>query len=187
MALDPRLTRLDATRVRVDNGRGIDTVLFANEQVPVETSAVTELLELLDLQESVEQVAKLRYPNLPDETVVELPLAEPVEPGSTVEISFKFTAQLPEVFARTGYKGDFNLVGQWYPKIGVRVGPPGAERWECQPLHLHTEFFADFGNYDVTLTVPSTHVVAATGLILKRGPDLRGVLAALDGPRLVAR
>lgn len=30
-------------------------------------------------------------------------------------------------------------------------------------------------------------VVAATGLILKRGPDLRGVLAALDGPRLVAR
>ena len=58
MALDPRLTRLDATRVRVDNGRGIDTVLFANEQVPVETSAVTELLELLDLQETVEQVAK---------------------------------------------------------------------------------------------------------------------------------
>jgi hypothetical protein len=114
----------------------------------------------------VEQVAKLRYPNLPDETVVELPLAEPVQPGSTVEATFKFTAQLPEVFARTGYKGDFHLVGQWFPKIGVRVGPPGNERWECQPLHLHTEFFADFGNYDVTLTVPSTHVVAATGVLV---------------------
>ncbi|HEY5952458.1 MAG TPA: M1 family metallopeptidase, partial [Kofleriaceae bacterium] len=114
----------------------------------------------------VEQVAKLRYPNLPDETVVELPLAEPIQPGSTVEIAMKFTEQLPEVFARTGYKGDFHLVGQWFPKIGVRVADPSGERWECQPLHLNTEFFADFGNYDVTLTVPSTHVVAATGVLV---------------------
>ena len=30
-------------------------------------------------------------------------------------------------------------------------------------------------------------VVAATGLILKRGHDLRSVLAALDGPKLVRR
>ena len=114
----------------------------------------------------VEQVAKLRYPNLPDETVVELPLAEPVQPGSTIEVQFKFTAQLPEVFARTGYKGDFHLVGQWFPKIGVRVDSPSGERWECQPLHINTEFFADFGTYDVTLTVPNTHVVAATGVLV---------------------
>ncbi len=100
-----------------------------------------------------------------DETVVELPLAEAVKPGGTVEVAFKFTAQLPEVFARTGYKGDFHLVGQWFPKIGVRVGPPGAERWECQPFHSHAEFFADFGTYDVALTVPSTFVVAATGVL----------------------
>jgi hypothetical protein len=115
----------------------------------------------------VSQVAKLRYPNLPDETVVELPLAEPVQPGATIEVSFEFTAQLPEVFARTGYKGDFHLVAQWFPKIGVRVGPPGAERWECQPHHVNSEFFADFGVYDVSLTVPSTHVVAATGVLVK--------------------
>ncbi|HEY5922218.1 MAG TPA: M1 family metallopeptidase [Kofleriaceae bacterium] len=115
----------------------------------------------------VEQVAKLRYPNLPDETVVELPLAEPVLPGSTIEVQFAFTEQLPEVFARTGYKNEFHLVGQWFPKIGVRVGPPGGERWECQPLHINTEFFADFGTYDVKLTVPSTHVVAATGVLVE--------------------
>lgn len=111
----------------------------------------------------VEQVAKLRYPHLPDETVAELPLAEPVEPGSTIEVQMKFTAQLPEVFARTGYAGDFHLVGQWFPKIGVRVG----ETWECRPFHGNTEFFADFGVYDVTLTVPNTHVVAATGVLVE--------------------
>lgn len=100
-----------------------------------------------------------------DETVAELALPEALAPGATIKLDFKFTAQLPEVFARTGYKGEFHLVGQWFPKIGVLVGAPGAERWECQPLHAFTEFFADFGTYDVSLTVPNTLVVAATGVL----------------------
>ena len=102
-----------------------------------------------------------------DETVVELPLAEPLAPGATIEVAMAFTDQLPEVFARTGYKGEFHMVAQWFPKIGVRTGPPGAERWECQPLHANTEFFADFGTYDVALTVPDTYAVAATGVLAK--------------------
>ena len=101
----------------------------------------------------------------PDETVAKVVLATPIGPGEMGSVDFKFTDQLPEVFARTGYKGDFHMVGQWFPKIGVRVGPPGAERWECQPLHINTEFFADFGTYDVALTVPNTEVVAATGVL----------------------
>ena len=112
-----------------------------------------------------ELVSKLQPVNPPDETVAELPLAQPVQPGQTIEVSFKFTAQLPEVFARTGYKGEFNLVGQWFPKIGVRVGPSGFEHWECAPLSINTEFFADFGTYDVKLTVPNTYIVAATGVL----------------------
>jgi hypothetical protein len=114
----------------------------------------------------VELAGKLVYPGSPDETVAEVPLAEPIAPGQTVEIAIKFAEQLPEVFARTGYKGDFHMVGQWFPKIGVRTGPPGAEQWQCQPLHINTEFFADFGTYDVTLTVPNTEVVAATGVLV---------------------
>ncbi len=113
-----------------------------------------------------ELAGKLTYPNAPDETVAEVPLTTPVQPGQTIEVAVRWTEQLPEVFARTGYKGEFHLVGQWFPKIGVRVGPPGAEQWECQPLHINTEFFADFGTYDVTLEVPSTEVVAATGVLV---------------------
>ena len=101
----------------------------------------------------------------PDETLLDLRLPQPLEPGQTIAIDLEFTTQLPEVFARTGYKGEFMLVGQWFPKIGVRVGPPGAERWHATPFHLASEFFADFGTYDVTLTVPGTHVVAATGVL----------------------
>jgi len=115
---------------------------------------------------TAELVTKLQYPGRPDdETVVNLPLPEAVQPGSTIEVTFKFTAQLPEVYARTGYKEDFHLIGQWFPKVGVRVGTPGAEQWYCNTFTVTTEFFADFGNYDVKLTVPNTHIVAATGIL----------------------
>ena len=127
-----------------------------------------------------ELLPKLRYPgtpgdlpNLPDETVVELPLDTPVGPNQQIQIYFKFTEQLPEVWARTGYKGDVHMVGQWFPKIGVRVGTPGNEHWECQPFAAFDEFFADFGTYDVTLVVPTTEMVAATG-VLKDAHELSG-------------
>lgn len=101
----------------------------------------------------------------PDETVLRLPLPTPVAPGATVEVTLAFTAQLPRVMARTGYEGAFTMVGQWFPKIGVLTGPRGFERWDCPPFHANSEFFADFGVYDVALTVPDTHLVAATGVL----------------------
>ncbi len=100
-----------------------------------------------------------------DETVLEVPLPAPVAAGASVEITMTFTAQLPRLFARTGYHGAFAMVAQWFPKVGVRVGTPGFETWHCPPFHVNTEFFADFGVYDVNLTVPATHVVAATGVL----------------------
>ncbi len=111
-----------------------------------------------------ELASTLTYAN-GDETVATLPLPAPIAPGATIDVAFTFTAQLPEVFARTGYKGEFHLVGQWFPKIAVRTGAPGLERWEAQPFHINTEFFADFGVYDVAITVPNTYVVAATGVL----------------------
>ena len=57
MYTDPRLTRLDSTRLRVNNPYGVDATLFAGEDVPVEAAAVTELIDLLALRETVRQIA----------------------------------------------------------------------------------------------------------------------------------
>ncbi len=127
---------------------------------------------------ALELRAKARHVG-PDETVLEVPLPEAVAPGATVEVGMTFTAQLPRVFARTGYQGAFAMVAQWFPKVGVRVGSPGFETWHCPPFHVNTEFFADFGVYDVNLTVPQTHVVAATGV-------LAGARDNDDGTRLLS-
>jgi hypothetical protein len=100
-----------------------------------------------------------------DETVLTVPLDRALASGESVTVKMEFHVQLPQVFARTGYKGAFAMVGQWFPKIGVRTGPAGGERWHCEPFHVQSEFFADFGVYDVSLTVPETYVIAATGVL----------------------
>ena len=99
--------------------------------------------------------------NLDDRTVFRLPLEKPLRPGATMEVEIEFAARLPKVFARAGYAGPFALVAQWFPKIGVYQD--GA--WNCHQYHSTTEFFADFGVYDVTLTVPRDGVVGATGVL----------------------
>jgi len=98
--------------------------------------------------------------NAGDETVLRVPLAEPVAPGATIDLDMAFSARLPRVFARTGYKGNYHFVAQWFPKIGV-LEEAG---WNCHQFHYNSEFFADFGTYDVSITVPSEFVVGATGV-----------------------
>jgi len=45
-----------------------------------------------------------------------------------------------------------------------KLASGGTEAWNCHQFHGATEFFADFGVYDVKITVPQFEVVGATGL-----------------------
>ncbi|MEW5981932.1 MAG: M1 family metallopeptidase [Acidobacteriota bacterium] len=105
--------------------------------------------------------------NEDDQTVARVVLPEPVEPGATVALDLTFTSKLPQVFARTGFKHDFYLVGQWFPKLGVYepAGMRGRETggWNCHQFHASSEFYADYGSYVVAITVPSSYRVSATG------------------------
>ena len=98
--------------------------------------------------------------NTKDRTVVDVALPRPVEAGQDVVFRIKFKAKFPEVIARTGYKRTFLLAGQWFPKVGVWWN--GA--WNCHQFHAMTEFFADFGTYDVKITLPKNYIIGATGV-----------------------
>lgn len=97
--------------------------------------------------------------NRDDETVLVVPLPRPVLPGDTVEVEIEWTSQVPRPFARTGAVGDYYFIAQWFPKIGVLED----RGWNCHQFHAATEFFADYGVYDVRITVPTGWVVGATG------------------------
>src|SRR5580704_11063561 len=98
--------------------------------------------------------------NKDDKTVVDLHLTKPIAPGAFVQFKIAFQTKFPETQARSGWKRDFVLGGQWFPKVGVFWH--GA--WNCHQYHNTTEFFADFGVYDVKLTVPQYEVVGASGV-----------------------
>jgi len=102
----------------------------------------------------------LTLEEIEDGTLARADLPRPVAPGESVEVELDFHAQLPRVFARTGYAGDFFMVGQWFPKLGV--WEDGA--WNAHPFHANAEFYADFGTYDVSITLPTGYVTGGTGL-----------------------
>ena len=98
--------------------------------------------------------------NKADETVFKVDLPEPVAPGESVTLNISFLSQLPHRAPRTGYNEDYFFVAQWFPKIGVWQN----DTWHCNQFHALGEFFADYGDYDVQLTVPSEFVVGACGV-----------------------
>lgn len=98
----------------------------------------------------------------PDQTVLHATLAEAIPPGGEVLLTVAFEDQMPRVFARTGFAGQFHMVGQWFPKLGVYEQGKG---WNCHPLHLNSEFYSDFGVYDVEITIPEEFIVGATGVL----------------------
>jgi hypothetical protein len=94
-----------------------------------------------------------------DQTVLQVPLPAPVQPGETINVEVTWTSKVPRTFSRTGTIGNYYFVAQWFPKIGV-LEPSG---WNCHQFHSGTEFFSDYGVYDVRMKVPARWVVGASG------------------------
>ncbi|AWV99124.1 M1 family metallopeptidase [Arcticibacterium luteifluviistationis] len=103
--------------------------------------------------------------NEDDRTVISVPLEKDLKAGETIMLEIGFKAKLPEVFARTGYgANDYYLIGQWFPKIGVfEQNNAGNWAWNCHQFHANSEFYADFGTYKVSITLPESLKVGATG------------------------
>jgi hypothetical protein len=106
-----------------------------------------------------------------DETVIQLNLPRPVLPNDSITLKLNFTAKIPKVRVRTGYSNDFFLQVQWFPKVGVYepAGMRFAEEgsWNCHQYHPTTEYYANFGEYNVDITVPDDYKVGASGVLYK--------------------
>jgi hypothetical protein len=98
--------------------------------------------------------------NANDRTVTQVALPHPLAPGDSITFHLTFHDKFPVSIARNGYKRDFLMGGQWFPKVGVFWH--GA--WNCHQYHATTEFFSDFGTFNVRLTLPRRYVVGASGV-----------------------
>ena len=91
--------------------------------------------------------------------IIKLVLPSPLPTQTTVKIETPFHVKLPFNFSRGGHSGHTYQITQWYPKPAVydRTG------WHPMPYLDQGEFYSEFGNYEVQITLPSNYVVAATG------------------------
>ncbi len=110
--------------------------------------------------------------NADDKTVLLVPLPRALKPSESIQLRAKFTTRLPLAVGRSNAAGgcEYYFVAQWFPKMAVYLQGRG---WNAHQFHSFTEFFSDFGEYRVTLTVPRDYIVGATGIreSSKENPD----------------
>jgi len=92
-------------------------------------------------------------------------LDEPLLPGQTLAISTPFRVKFPSArFSRLGHHGQAYYATQWYPKPAVY----DKNGWNAMPYLDQGEFYSNFGDVDVFLTLPKNYVVASSGLVLSQ-------------------
>lgn len=96
-------------------------------------------------------------------TILEVELAQPVLPGDTVRFDMQFHAQVPKLIRRSGRESAEGIaysMSQWYPKICAYDG----DGWHPNP-YLGREFYGDFGDFDVHISMDKTYCIAAGGTL----------------------
>ncbi len=95
-----------------------------------------------------------------DQTVARVLFPVPVQPGESVHLRIEFRSKIPRTVARSGYYKNSFFIGQWFPKPGVYEEGQG---WNCHAYHQNSEFFADFADFTVHITVPRGYVLGSSG------------------------
>ena len=106
--------------------------------------------------------------------IIKLILPEPLPPKTAVKIETAFHVKLPYNFSRGGHIKQSYQITQWYPKPAVydKTG------WHEMPYLDQGESYSEFGNFDVTITIPKKYIVASTGILRyeKRETDTTKIL-----------
>jgi len=127
--------------------------------------------------------APLRY--VINGTMMRIDLPQPLKPGAKLSFGVDWHYNINNqkvVHGRSGYEGfddknDLFAIAQWFPRMAAYYDAHG---WQHKQFLGAGEFTLEFGDYDVEVTVPSDHIVAATGEL--QNPD--AVLSPAQRERL---
>lgn len=91
-----------------------------------------------------------------------LVLEKTLKAGEDLTITIPFKIKIPGSFSRFGHEEQSYQITQWYPKPAVY----DRDGWHPMPYLDMGEFYAEFGDFDVTITLPENYFVAASGELL---------------------
>ena len=102
-----------------------------------------------------------------DQTTARITLPTPIPPGGkgTLEVAWSF--RVPDAGGGRGLRmgrwaDSLYQVAQWYPRVAVYDDLRG---WDTEPYLSDSEFYNNFGRFDVTIDVPAGWIVGATGVL----------------------
>jgi hypothetical protein len=101
------------------------------------------------------------HPNPRYIDITKLLLNKPLMPGDSISISTPFKVVLPPYFSRSGYADGEFMACQWYPKPAVF----DKNGWHEFPYLDMGEFYSEYADYSVSITLPSDYIVGATGVL----------------------
>lgn len=115
-------------------------------------------------------------------TLMRLDLPQPLGKGETTEFTIDWTYLIVDeniISARSGFEhfpddareggNDIFVIAQWFPRMVVYSDYEG---WHNKEFLGRGEFTLEFGDYAVEITVPSDHIVSATGVLQNEGAVL---------------
>jgi Peptidase family M1 domain len=117
------------------------------------------------------------------DTRMQVRLPKAVAPGGDViKIKIDYSFTLPEYGAdRCGIlktkNGNIFAVAQWYPRMCVF---DDVEGWNTAPYLGPSEFYCEYGDFDISITAPASHIVVCSGELLNEAD----VLTAAQQSRL---
>src|SRR5881397_1319509 len=116
-------------------------------------------------------------------TMLRVELDRPLAPGGRAELELAYRFEVPEHgsdrMGREQFPGGWLYeVAQWYPRVAVYDDVRG---WNTEQYLGQGEFYLEYGDFDVAITVPRSFVVAATGTLA----NPLEVLTATQRARLV--
>lgn len=102
-----------------------------------------------------------------DDTRMRIELEDPLPAnGGTLQVALDFAFKLSAHVGKLGHvdlqQGNLFQIAQWYPRMHVY---DDIRRWNTRPYLGEGEYYLEYGNFDVHITVPHEMVVAATGAL----------------------
>jgi hypothetical protein len=90
---------------------------------------------------------------------IKLILPNPIVPHDSTIIETPFHVKLPYNFSGNGHVNRSFEITQWYPKVAVY----DIEGWHINTYLTNGGKYSDFGDYQVSITLPKNYIVAASG------------------------
>lgn len=138
----------------------------AERDMPIDTPDVTNGVNLTMLKIGGKSIdLSKQNPNIKmNGTILAVGIPSPLYSNDSVDVEAEWSFTMPHLTdLRMGMLDSTSyFVGYWFPQVSVYDDVKG---WDITPHTGNLEFYNNFGNFDVQITVPQNFVVWATGVL----------------------